>query len=456
MPKHLPPGPKGLPMIGILHKMWRDPLSFFQDVTQEFGDIVSLDFGNRHALLINDPTLIKYVLQDNNKNYKKSSTVKIVKQVLGKGLATNEGDFWRQQRRLMAPSFHRRQIEKLGDVIVNEAMSVVDRWGKTAVSRDIHAEMMNLTLNINVKTMFGADVGNRADEIGQAWTNILHTFNARSWAMVQTPTWWPSASNRRYLRSLELLDHTVYQFINGKRQIDAPQDDVLSMLLEAVDVDTGERMPDQQVRDEVMTIFLAGHETTAVLLAWTFYLLAQHPDVTQKLRDEAALVCNGRKPTTADLSKLTYTRHVIDEVLRFYPPFWLIYRSPYEADEIGGYDLADNDMVFISPALMHKHPQYWEDPDRFWPERFATEEMVHQPRYAYIPFGGGPRQCIGNNLAIMEAQLILATLIPRFEFGFVEPVMTESAVTLRPKQGLPLSVHPIQQNVRKNMTIPLD
>ncbi len=432
-------------MIGILHKMWREPLSFFQAATQEFGDIVSLDFGNRNALLLNDPALIKYVLQDNNKNYKKSSTVKIVEQVLGQGLATNEGEFWRQQRRLMAPSFHRKQIETLGDVIVDEAFAVVERWGNTAVSRDMLAEMMNLTLNINVKTMFGAEVGNQADEIGQAWTTILNTFNARSWAMVQTPEWWPSSANRQYQQSLELLDSTVYQFIADKRRQDTQQADVLTMLLNAVDEETGDHMPDKQVRDEVMTIFLAGHETTSVLLAWTFYLLAQHPEVVQKLREEIDVVCSGRKPSTHDLPNLTYTRHVIDEVLRVYPPFWLIYRAPYEAEQIGGYDLAKNDMVFISPALIHKHPRYWHDPNSFDPDRFSSEWMDDLPRYAYIPFGGGPRQCIGNNLAIMEAQLILATLVPRFDVEFIKPVQAESAVTLRPKGGMWLDVKDAQK-----------
>lgn len=425
--------------------MWRDPLAYFESVIQTYGDVAQLDFGKNKALLINEPELIKYVLQDNNRNYRKSSTVKIVAQVLGKGLATNEGEFWRTQRRLMAPSFHRRQIEKLGGVMVDEALQVAARWQKTAVSHpiDLMAEMMNLTLNINVKTMFGAEIGDQAEAVGQAWTTILHTFNARSWAMVQVPDNWPSPANRRFKSALSLLDQTVYQFIQNKRHATHIGNDVLTMLLHAEDEETGAKMPDKQVRDEVMTIFLAGHETTSVLLAWTFYLLSQHSEVVAKLRTEIADVCNGRIPTIHHLPDLTYTRHVIDEVLRLYPPFWLIYRAPYEADQIGDYAISQEDMVFISPSLIHTHQAYWEEPHQFNPDRFVSDAVTEQPRYAYIPFGGGPRQCIGNNLALMEAQLVLASLVPKFDFEFTKTVAKESAVTLRPKGGVWLNVKPV-------------
>lgn len=423
--------------------MWSDPLGFFTICAETYGPVVRIDFGSRNAFLLNDPAAIKYVLLDNNRNYRKSSTVKVVKQVLGRGLATNEGESWLMQRRLMQPAFHRQQVAQLGEPVVAESLLLLEQWRKRAGTGqpvDVLAEMMHLLLRLILKLMFGADAQGREEVLGHAWTVVLEDFNRRSWALVQMPDSWPTPANRRFHQALGLLNETVYGLIAERRGRTHPHADLLDLLLKAQDETTGIGMSDQQLRDEIMTIFLAGHETTANALAWTWYLLAQHPAAAAQLRAELTQVLQGRPPTIADLPQLPYNRMVIEESMRLYPPFWLIYRSPYAADVVAGYPLREQDMVFISPYVMHRHPAYWEEPDAFRPERFSPESgKTHSP-FVYLPFGAGPHQCIGNNLAMMEAQLILATLAPHVQFAVPDnvTVQPEAGVTLRPRHGLPL------------------
>lgn len=454
MAKHLdtplavpPPGPRGYPWIGVLPRMWADPLQFFLETAEIYGDISCLSFGSRSAFLLNHPDMIRYVLQDNNRNYRKSSTVKVVKQVLGKGLATNEGDSWLHQRRLMQPAFHRQKIAQLGELITAEIDSLLTRWQtQTNFVVDIHAEMMRLTLRLVLKTLFSHDVQNNVEELGRAWGEVLHYFNKQSWALIQLPDTLPLPANRRFHRSLQLLNQEVNRMITQRRQTPSDHEDLLGLLLAAQDEESSQGMTDQQLRDEMMTIFLAGHETTANALAWAWYLLAQHPQVVTKLREELTAVLGNRPPTAADLPHLPYNRMVIDEVLRLYPPFWLIYRSPYQPDTIGGYPLPADGMVFICPYVMHRHPRYWERPNSFEPERFTPEQVKERPSFVYIPFGGGPHQCIGNNLALMEAQLVLATIVQQFDICRLPntAVTPEASVTLRPKGGLRMRLEKIK------------
>lgn len=422
--------------------MWSDPLSFFQEAAGRYGPVVRIDFGSRAAFLLNDPADIKYVLLENNQNYRKSSTVPIVKKVLGRGLATNEGDSWLAQRRLMQPAFHRQQIGGLGQIMVAEAEQLLDRWRGIGpeLKIDLLAEMMHLTLRIVLRTMFGHDLQGNINQFGQAWSIVLEEFNRRSWSLVQLPDSWPTPANRRFQRALQLLDDEVYRMISGRRHTPTSTHDLLGLLLAAQDAESGQGMSDQQLRDEVMTVFLAGHETTANALTWAWYLLAQNPDAAAKLRVELKDVLAGRSPTIADLPQLPYTRMVIDETLRLYPPFWLIYRSPYQPDTVGGYPLAANGMIFISPYLVHRNPAYWSRPEQFQPERFTPEQNSHRPPFHYFPFGGGPHQCIGNNMALLEAQLILATMAQTvaFQVPAGAKITPEASVTLRPKGGLPL------------------
>ncbi len=441
-----PPGPRGYPGIGVLPHMWSDPLQFFLKTAETYGDISCLSFGSRSAFLLNHPDAIRYVLQENNQNYRKTSTVKVVKQVLGQGLATNEGESWLQQRRLMQPAFHRQKVAQLGVWITAEIDALLTRW-HTQPDRvmDIHAEMMHLTLRLVLKTLFSQDVQGNVEVLGLAWSDVLHYFNKQSWALIQLPDTLPLPANRRFHRNLDLLNQAVNGMIAQRRYTPADHEDLLGLLLAAQDEESGQGMSDQQLRDEMMTIFLAGHETAANALAWAWYLLAQHPEVANKLRAEATAVLSGRSATVADLPQLPYTRQVIDEVLRLYPPFWLIYRSPYQTDHIAGYTLPANGMVFISPYVIHRHPHYWQRPNAFEPERFTPEQNKGRPPFVYIPFGGGPHQCIGNNLALMEMQLVLATVIQQFEVSLPPntAVTPEASVTLRPKGGLKMRVREI-------------
>jgi cytochrome P450 len=437
-----PPGPRGYPFIGVLHKMWRDPLGFFADAARRYGDIVQIDFGSSRAFLLNHPDLIRYVLQDNNNNYRKSTSVRVVNRVLGRGLATAEREDWFQQRRLMQPGFHRQRIADMADLMTGEIKAMLARWESLAGRGqpvDLSQEMVRLTLHITFKTMFSATLGEDIDELGRAWTIVLKHFNDQSWSLLQIPEKWPTPGNRRFERALRLLEDTVYRTIAERRESGREAADLLSLLLHAQDEETGIGMSDQQVRDEVMTLFVAGHETTGNALTWAFHLLAQNPPSRQRLRDELRQVLNGRTPGVADLPNLPYTRMVFDETLRLYPPFWLIYRAAYEEDIIGGYRLAPDDMVMICPSVMHRHPGYWEAPDAFKPERFENAP----PRFVYFPFGAGPHQCIGNSFALMEAQLVLANVVQRFDLRAVagSRVEAQALVTLRPKHGLPMTLH---------------
>lgn len=267
----LPSGPRGYPFIGILHKMWRDPLQFFAQVSREYGDIALLDFGSRHAFLVHDPAQIQYVLQDNNNNYRKSTTVKIVDRVLGQGLATAEGDVWLQQRRLMQPAFHHKRLGGLVDAITSQTEAILPQWDAAARSStplNIAEEMMRLALHILFKAMFGSDIGSNVDELGHAWTVVLKHFNSQAWALFQIPEEWPTPGNRRFQRALELLEGTVYRLMEERQRNGRADDDLLGVLLAAQDVETGIGMSTRQVRDEVMTLFVAGHETSANVLAW--------------------------------------------------------------------------------------------------------------------------------------------------------------------------------------------
>jgi cytochrome P450 len=303
----------------------------------------------------------------------------------------------------------------------------------------MHAELMHLTLHIILQTMFGRQLEN-ADQLGQAWTTVLHHFNSQSWALLRLPDSWPTPANRRFDAALNLLDEVVNGLITARRAGE-PGDDLLQLLLDAQDEETGVGMSDAQLRDEIMTIFLAGHETSAIGLTWALYLLAQHPDKLAVLRAEVDGVLHGRTATFADLPHLPYTLMVIEEAMRLYPPFWLIYRAPVVPDEIGGYALTANDMVFICPAILHRHPDHWPNADRFEPERFALEQKRPSP-FVYFPFGAGPRQCIGNEFALMEMRLVLASFVSAFDFQLIpdQTIQPEASVTLRPKHGIKMQI----------------
>lgn len=335
---------------------------------------------------------------------------------MGDGLLTSEGDFWLGQRRLIQPVFHRKRIADMASIMTKYTQQRIEMWGlaaKNGETVDIAQEMMQLTLNIIGETMFSTDVSGDAKAVGEALTTVLH-YNNRQ---LRQPliTAFSFRQRRQFKKALKTLDTIIYDMIEARRESTETNQDLLTMLLRARDEETGEGMSDRQVRDEAMTIFLAGHETTANALTWAWYLLSTHPNIAKKLHEEVDQVLSGRVPTVEDLPNLIYTEMVIKEVMRLYPPAWVIGRETLAADDIGGYRIPPKSSVMFSPYIMHRHPTYWDNPTAFDPERFAPENDKRHPHFTYFPFGGGPRLCIGNHFAIMEAQLILAIIAQHYE-----------------------------------------
>jgi cytochrome P450 len=415
---------------------------------RQYGDAVRFHFfGPFYGYLFVHPDHNKHILQDNNSNYTKQphpSNV-LLRPLVGDGLLTNDGEAWRQQRRLAQPAFHRKRIAEFGITMTDAAQNVLEHWdGLTDQERplDIAEEMSRVTLEVVGKTLFSQDLTREAETVGKAFSAVNETFadlSARPFSVytIRLP-WWPST--RFMADNIAILDEVVNDIIAQRRANQGQHNDLLDMLMAARDEETGQGMSDRQLRDEVMTILLAGHETTALALSWAFYLLDQNPPARQKLEAELTEVLGGRVPTMADLPQLTYTSMVIDEVLRLYPPAYATARWCNQADMVGGYHVPANSTIALSPYLTHRHPDFWHNPESFDPERFTPERKAERPRYAYIPFGGGPRQCIGNNFALMEAILILATIAQRYRLH-LQPghqVALQPLVTLRPLGGLPM------------------
>lgn len=438
-----PPSERGDILFGVAPEFWRDPLQALIGQWRRHGDVVRMRMGGSfYSYLLAHPDHVKYVLQDNNPRFGRHPHGSgALKPTIGEGLLTSEGSFWLRQRRLMQPAFHRQRLTRFGHVMTTEAEAIIDGWRAKAARReavDVASEMMHLTLRIVARVMFSADVSlAELDQVERAVGISLRYSIKLSQSYLTLPLWLPFPLHRRFRGARADLDRIVYRMIDEHRQASTTSDDLLSMLLSARDADTGETMTDRQVRDEVMTIFLAGHETTAVALTWTFYLLSQHPEVARRLQEELVSVLAGRVPTVADLPLLPYTRAVVDETMRLYPPAWIVTRMPLADEVIGGYRVARGANVFMSPYITHRHPDFWNEPERFDPERFLGEGPERH-RYAYFPFGGGPHLCIGNNFALLEAQLVLATIAQRFQLALVpgHPVAMEPLVTLRARYGM--------------------
>ncbi|RNB87542.1 cytochrome P450 [Brevibacillus panacihumi] len=434
-------GPKGLPISGNVLAFRRDTLKFIRDAAKEYGDVVHFRFGpKRHVYMLNNPDMIKEVLVTKQAHFRKGKGLQVARAVVGDGILTSEGKKHIRQRRLMQPAFHRDRIAGYADAMVRQGVELMEDW-KDGEVRDIHQDMMKVTLAIITETMFGKTVKEGADKIGHAIDVGLKYVSTKATSFIDIPLSVPTRSNREFVESSEVLDKTIYGLIEERRKSTGNHTDLLAMLLAARDEDDGQGMTDEQVRDEVMTIFVAGHETTANTMSWIFYLLATHPEAEQKLHDELKSVLGGRLPTVEDIPNLTYVNLIISETLRLYPAAWTINREVVEPVEIGGHTYEPGDTLMMSQYVMHRQEKYFEDPDEFRPERFAGDLLKRIPAYAYFPFGGGPRICIGNNFALMEAALLLATIAQRYRLRLAEPdqkVELEPVVTLRPKNGLPM------------------
>src|SRR3984957_16885302 len=431
-----PPGPSfGLRRWSLGPLTGGDPLKYFTGIIREYGDIVGLRILNFRILLINHPDHIEDVLVNHPRKFIKGRVLQANKRVFGRGLLTSEGDFWLRQRRLAQPAFHRARIASYASTMVEYTERLLHEW-QDGEERDIHKEMMRLTLQIVGKTLFDADVEGDAQDIGKSMELLLE-LGADFRRTLFIPQWLPTPTNMRLERAIQQIEKVLYRMIAEKRASGRDAGDLLSMLLAAQDED-GSRMTDKQLRDESITLFLAGHETTANALSWTWWLLAQNPAAEEKLHAELDALLGGRAPTLDDVPRLHYTELVLTESLRMYPPAWGTARVAVEDHEIGGYTLRKGMGVALSQWVMHRDPRWFDAPGEFLPERWEDGLAKRLPRFAYFPFGGGPRQCIGNTFALMEATLGLATIAQRYRFRLIEvhPVVPLPSITLRPRHGI--------------------
>jgi cytochrome P450 len=442
-----PPGPHINLVLAVIGQMFPktfpfDPLAFGLNIAREFGDIAHYHVGPLHVYQLNHPDFARQVLVEQPEKFHKA---RLIKQAFGpfagQGLLTSDGAVWKQQRKLIQPAFHHAQLVTYGAVMVGHALRMMEALDDGAVV-EIQEEMTRLTLAIVVQTLFSADVTREATDVGRLMVAVLDAANDRLNRILRLPSWVPTRRNLREKRALARLDRLLDSFIAAHRASSEKPADLLSVLLAATDEDSGIRMSDRQLHEEMMTLFLAGHETTAMALTWTWYLLSQHPEVEERLVGEVSRVLRGRAPAVADLALLPYTEMVVRESMRLYPPAAGFAREPIEDVRIGGYDVPRGSLVTVNTYALHRDPRFFDDPERFDPERFAAGWEERIPRFAFLPFGGGPRVCIGNGFAMMEARLILATVVQRCHLS-LEPgqdIVPMQLVTVRPKNGIRMRV----------------
>ena len=438
------PGPKGNVLLGSMLDFRRDPLGFLLNGVRTYGDIFRFRVGPYRVILISGPDHIHEVLVAQAKKIRKADFNRdLLARFLGNGILTSDGDFHRRQRRLVQPAFHHHRLANYADVMVNYTLDMLDSWKNGGTRYNIAEEMMTLTMRIVSKTLFDAEVGSDAQKVGMAVAALQEITVSEFKLGFAFPDWIPTGKNRRRLAATGVLDDTVRQIIRERRASGEDRGDLLSMLLQAQDEDDGSVMTDTQVRDEAATLFAAGHETTSNALMWTWYLLSQNPDAEAKLQEELDRVLGSRPPTLEDLAELKYTEMLVKEAMRLHPPAWLLMtRTPLEPITVGGYPIHPGEWIFIAPYVMHRDPQYFEEPERFEPERFSEAREAELPRYAYFPFGGGQRVCIGNSFAMMEARLILATMAQRCRLALVpgQQIIPEPEITLSSRYGLQMTV----------------
>ncbi len=439
----LPPGPKGHFFLGSARELARSWPGHSVNCSREYGDIVYYKFLHVPICQLTHPDHIEEVLVRSAANFHKSRDYGALKFILGNGLLTNEGASWQKQRQLIQPAFRHENIAAYADIMADSTAKHLARW-KDGESRDLHHEMAELTLDIVTKTLFGTKLAHDARGIGEEIAAVMERFQTQAALSFVLPDKFPIPKTPRLMRSKRRLDEVVLSIIRERRASKTTANDLLQRLLDARD-ESGAQMSDEQLRDEVMTLFLAGHETTANALTWAWYLLAQNPEAEQKLAAEIAGVLAGRAPTLADLPRLAYAEMVVKESMRMYPPAWGIGRRALEEFELGGYRIPAGTNIFIMQWLTHRDARFFPEPERFEPERWRDDPIRKGriPRFAYFPFGGGPRVCIGAGFAMMEATLLLATIAQRYRFELAPDAKVTPlfSVTLRPKHGLPMQLH---------------
>lgn len=449
-----PAGPTARYPFQFLVEVARNPLAMMIAMIQDYGDIAHYKIGPQHLFLFNHPDLIRDVLVTNQKNFHKSRGLERARRLLGTGLLTSEDEFHLRQRRLAQPAFHRQRIAAYATTMSEFAERTRSSWsdGQTV---DMHTEMMRLTLGIVAKTLFDADVDSEAAEIGNAMTTAFESFNYAMLPFTEYLEKLPLPAVRRFNAARNRLDQTIYRMIRERRASGEDRGDLLSMLLLAQDTEgDGTGMSDLQLRDEALTIFLAGHETTANALTWTWYLLSQHPDVEARLHAELDSALAGHLPTFDDLPRLPYTRMVLAESMRLYPPAWAIGRRAIHAFGTRGYTVPAGSVILMSQYIMHRDARFFPDPERFDPERWTPEAQAERPKFSYFPFGGGARVCIGEQFAWMEGILLVAALAQRWRMRLVpgHVVDLQPLITLRPRYGMKMTLERRESGVDKQPT----
>lgn len=437
------PGPRGHWLLGALPRLRTDMLGFFEQCFREHGDAAYFRVASRRSMLLSHPDDIEQVLVAENRRFVKNYALIFLRPLLGKGLLLNEGAAWLRQRRLIQPAFSKARVESYAPAMVECAARMLDSWcerGEQATERDLFAAISHLTMEIAGRTLLGVEVTGQHAEMSRELDAVMFDFLARFGSPLRVPDWLPTPQNLRLRGTIARMDKILQGLIEQRRSEGAGGIDFLSLLLSARDEEDGRGIDDRQIRDEVMTMFLAGHETTATALSWTCYLLARHPEVQERVHAEAIAVCGNRGPEVADMPRLAYCERVIKEAMRLFPPAYVIGRRPMADITIGKHFIPANTNVLMSQWIVHRDPRWFPDPLRFHPDRWSEDAVGRLPKYAYFPFGGGPRVCIGNGFAIFEAVLVLAMIGARYQLELLsnEPVRLQPAVTLRP--GEPIRV----------------
>ncbi len=435
----LPPGPRGHFLLGNLPMLGGNGLATLEGWAHEFGDIFSYRAVNLRVCYVTHPSLIEDVLVTRNHNFIKGVGMRLNPRFFGQGLLTSEGELWRRQRRLLQPAFHRRQIGRYGQVMVECTQKMLARW-QAGEALDLHSEIDHLTVEIVARVLFNLDLTNYMERL-EATARALHARVARGPALVYALRYLPTPINLRYVWAVSRFEKAIYQIIRERQESGRSSDDLLSVLLQARDED-GEAMSERQVRDELMTLIGAGNDTTTLTLCYTWYLLAQHPEVEARLLTELDEVLGGRPPEVADVPRLTYTEKVIKEAIRLFPPIWAFVREAIEAFDIGGYHLPARTNFVLPPWIVHRDPRFFDQPDEFRPERWTEKFEDQIPKFAYFPFGGGQRTCIGASFAKMQISLMLATMVQRFKCRLARgfELKLRPTITLQPQNGIAVVV----------------
>jgi len=437
------------PLVGSLPEHTRDRLNLYLRVAQQCGNVGSFHFGPFRVVFFNTPEYVHSIFVEHAYDFDKGAAIhNTFRPIIGNGIFVSEGDFHRRQRKLMAPSFQPRHITSYADSMAYYGEFVQQQWSE-AETIDVSQAMTGLTMSIIGKVLFDADVFTETDELGAAMTTTLAHASHTLSQLFPVPLNWPTKRNRNTRSAIAVLRGRIQKLIEERRAESKERNDFLSVLLQAKDED-GSYMSDQQIIDESLTLFGAGHETTATALAWVWYLLASHPEIYKKVQEEVDTVLQGRAPTYVDLTRLPYCLQVFKETMRLYPPAYAISRSPLHDVTIDGYTVRKGkDIAFVSPYTLHRRPDYFPEPEKFDPERFTPENEKKLLRYAYMPFGAGPRICIGNHFAMLEGHLLLATLAQRVTFELVPGQQLEpdpsKTITIRPKNGVNMVVHRREQ-----------